>query len=139
MSSQRKHCKHRNNEPRTSKTRRSYSRSSSGRSAANTSLKKCTTSMRQLFTTIRPRAKFGASKDAWAMQGWLDNFGSQLPVRGRQVICDEACATVKALWPNTTSVRKPLDLAIMGPYKSKLRAKLTSSDSQGRTTREKRR
>ncbi|GMF53439.1 unnamed protein product [Phytophthora fragariaefolia] len=68
----------------------------------------------------------------------LDNFDSNVSEEGRRVVVEEANATVVPLPPNTTAVCQPLDVGVMGPLKTKLRAKfrgISAGTAQGKCLR----
>ncbi|KAG6955622.1 hypothetical protein JG687_00011091, partial [Phytophthora cactorum] len=51
----------------------------------------------------------------------LDNFERHVSEAGQRVVAEEASATVVSLPPNSTAACQPLDVAVMGPLKSKMR------------------
>lgn len=51
----------------------------------------------------------------------LDNFDAHVSDEGQAVVAEEACCSVCPLPPNSTSYIQPLDVGVMGPFKSNLR------------------
>jgi hypothetical protein len=52
----------------------------------------------------------------------LDNFDSHVSEEGQRMVVEEACSSIAPLPPNSTAACQPLDVGVMGPLKSKIRA-----------------